>query len=77
MKNAALSLDIHNIRPATGLDVTATIIERVLDETVRYIEHLEGKEDRLTVAEQALNTVEESALQNKAEFLKHFEALKT
>lgn len=69
MKNTNLRRDLNSLRG----DYT---INQVLDENERYIEFLEGKEERLTKLENGLNDIENGNLANKDEFLKTFEGLK-
>lgn len=68
MKNAGLAQDFANIRVWENREA--------IDEAIRYIEFLEGKEDRLTKLEDRLNSVESSDIPNKDLFLKQFEEFK-
>jgi hypothetical protein len=69
MRNKSLQVDFNNLRGEQQ-------INQILDEAERYIEFLEGKEDRLTSIENTLNEVSESDITNKAEFLQKFEGFK-
>lgn len=70
MRNANLQRDFNNLK---GYDDTA---DNVLTQAEKYISFLEGQENRLRVMEGALNNVDDSKIENKAEFLKFFKELK-